>query len=91
MKLWRGQPDSWNWKPSDKDKGRLWLGFSAVALALAANAYLCPSSPPFTGRWGWLHQLFFDAFGTSGDLVMYCLSGAATLAVGISYLSRRAQ
>ena len=75
---------------NNKDKGKIWFGFSLVFFLLAANAFSKTTQPPFTGRWGWLHQMFFDAFGGHGDLAMYSLFGGITLATGISYLFRKA-
>ena len=87
MKIWRGQPD--DWKPTNKDKGRFWLGLSLVSFLLAASSFSNATQPPFTGRWGWLHQMFFDAFGSHGDLAMYCLFAGIALVTGFSYLFRK--
>lgn len=87
MKLWPGQPD--NWKPTAKDKGRFWAGLALCSFALAASVFISPSSSSLTGRWGWLHRIFFNEFGAAGDLILYMLIGAVALTVGVMYLSER--
>lgn len=88
MKLWRGQPDNWNWKPSAKEKAFLWLGFGGVCYLLAFSAYSSPSQSSRTGRWGWLHEIFFNAFGPNGDIVLYSAAGTACVLFGLlSYKS----
>ena len=61
MKIWPGQTE--DFKPplmSPKEKGNLWLGLSGLFLVLAATSYFSPSSAPATGRWAWLHNIFFN-------------------------------
>jgi hypothetical protein len=83
MKLWRGQPDNWSWKPSAREKGRFWLGLAGVSYSLAAVSFLTPGSSSFTGRWGWLHRTFFDAFGPKGDVILFAFIGTACLTYGL--------
>ena len=82
MKLWRGQPDNWNWKPSDNEQVRVWLGIGTCFYLLALSDFLWPSQPRHTGRWGWLHAIFFGMFGSSGDMVLYSSVGTAFVLFG---------
>ena len=82
MKLFRGQPDNWQWKPSNKDTAYLWLSFGAFFYLLAFLAFTSPPQTSFTGRWGWLHTVFFNTFGTNGDIVLYLGLGTASLLFG---------
>lgn len=86
MKIWRGQPDSWSWKPSGADKGRLWLGFAGFFYLLGVIAFTSPSSLSHSGRWAWLNNLSAKAFGPSGDIVLYAILGSACLLAGLHYL-----
>lgn len=83
MKLWRGQPEYWNWKPSAKEKGRFLLGLAAVFYSLGAVAYLTPQTSSLTGRWGWMHRIFFDVFGPKGDVILLATIGTASLIAGL--------
>lgn len=64
---------------SPKAKGGLWLGLSGVFFALAASSYFSPSAAPATGRWSWLHNVFLNQFGPSGDFVLFLALGCAGL------------
>ncbi|WP_296749141.1 hypothetical protein [Thiobacillus sp.] len=83
MKLWRDQPNNWNWKPSVKEMTFIWLGFGGVFYLLAFSAYSSPSQSSRTGRWGWLHEIFFNAFGANGDIVLYSAAGTACVVASI--------
>ena len=83
MKLWRGQPDNWIWKPTARDLARIWFGFSVVFFALCVMVMKSPSTFTLTGRWKWLHQLFTNAFGSNGDIILYAGLGSACLICGI--------
>jgi hypothetical protein len=83
MKLWRGQPDNWNWKPSIKEKAIAWLGLGGAFYLGALFDFLSPSQSSRTGRWGWLHEIFFNAFGASGDIVLYSAAGTACVVSGL--------
>jgi hypothetical protein len=79
MKLWRGQLE--NWQPTRRDKALVWLGIGAVFYVLALTSFASPSQSARTGRWGWLHEIFFGMFGASGDIILYsCLGTTAMLA-----------
>ena len=82
MKNFRNQPDNWKWKPTNKDIANIWLGFGAFFYLLAYIAFTSPSQTSFTGRWGWLHLIFFNIFGASGDIVLYSGLGTASLLFG---------
>lgn len=82
MKLWRGQPDNWNWKPSGRDTAFLWLGLGAIFYVLALSSFVSPSQSSRSGRWGWLHEIFFGMFGASGDIVLYAGVGTAFMLFG---------
>ena len=91
MKLWREQPDGWNWKPTAKDKGRFWLGLSLCFFVLAAYAYSYPSLSVPSGRWGWLHRIFFAEFGAVGDVLLYSIVGTAALIAGALLILEKRQ
>lgn len=78
-----------NWKPTNREKGRLWIGFAAVFFALAAVAYTTLSRSPSSGRRGWIRDLFDDAFGQYGDVVLWSFAGASALFYGIVLLRRK--
>lgn len=82
MKLWRGQPENWNWKPSGRDKAFLSLGFGVVFYVLALSYFLSPLQSSRAGRWGWLHEIFFGMFGANGDIVLYTSVGTAFIFFG---------
>ena len=83
MKLWRGQSDNWEWKPSTRDIARIWLGLALVFLSLTLVSVLNPSNEPATGRWGWVHRAFQGAFGANGDIVLYASLGGVCLVYGV--------
>jgi hypothetical protein len=83
MKLWRGQPDNWHWKPSAKEIARAWIGLGAAFGVFALYSFWFPSQSSRTGRWGWLRQPFFSAFGPPGDVVLYSAIAVAFLVFGI--------
>ena len=83
MKLWRGQPDNWAWKPSRADIGRFWLGIAGVFYVLSFVSYASPSASSGTGRWGWLHRLSSSAFGPNGDIILFALLGSVCLLFGL--------
>lgn len=89
MKLWPGQPD--NWKPSAKDKGWVWVGLAICCFTLASNACFFPSTSLHSGRWGWLHQVLFNAFGASGDVILELLLGTIALSYGLISLRDKSQ
>ena len=82
MKLWRGQPDNWTWKPSDRDLASMGFGFGACFYLLGLVEFLSPSQSSRTGRWGWLHEAFFRVFGASGDIALYSIVGTAFVLYG---------
>jgi len=88
MKIWPGQIE--DFKPplmSPKEKGSLWLGLSGLFLILAATSYLSPSSAPATGRWAWLHNIFFNQFGPSGDFVLFLVLGGVGVLAALKQYS----
>ncbi|MBN9421327.1 MAG: hypothetical protein J0I91_02590 [Candidatus Accumulibacter sp.] len=85
MKIWRGQPDNFQPFPlSPKEKGHIWLAFSGLSFLSAANSYMWPASSAATGRWAWIHNIFYSQFGSSGDLVLYVVAGSAFLLAALS-------
>jgi hypothetical protein len=84
MKLWRGQPDNWSWKPSAKERSLFWFGLGGVCLSAAMNSFLHPGHPPFIGREARLHQLFFQMFGPNGDVILYASIGVVCMVAGFS-------
>lgn len=89
MKLFREQPENWKWKPSNKDTAYLWLSFGAFFYLLAFLAFTSLAQTSFTGRWGWLHVIFINLFGTNGDTVIYSGLGTASLFFGILKLKEQ--
>lgn len=83
MKTFRGQPENWVWKPTPREVARLWVGFALMFYFLAAQQFYWPGNPQTTGRWGWLHRLALDAFGPSGEFILYALVGSICLAYGV--------
>lgn len=76
---------------SAKDKGRFWLGLSACFVVLGASAYVSPSLSSQSGRWGWIHQAFFNEFGAAGDVILYSLLAVVALVAGLKNLSAKEQ
>lgn len=88
MKIWPVQSE--DFKPplmSPKEKGNLWLGLSGVFFTLAASSYFSPPSAPATGRWAWLHNVFFNQFGSSGDFVLFLVAGCAGVLAALKLYS----
>ena len=83
MKLFRGQPDNFRWKPSRKDVAFVWLGLGIIALILAAQEYTSPSQSPSAGKLAWLRDIFIESFGSNGGLVMYSSFGVLFISYGI--------
>ena len=83
MKNFRGQPDNWKWKPTNKEIANIWLVFGAIFYLMAFVAFTSPSQTSFTGRWGWLHSIFFNMIGANGDIVLYSGLGTASLLFGV--------
>ena len=83
MKLFRGQPDNWKWKPSQRESARIWLGLALVFYVLAAVSYSSTEPSNTTGRWGWLVRMAIDVFGPQGESILYSLEGTAFLIIGI--------
>jgi len=83
MKLWRGQPDGWAWKPTGRDIARAWIGLGVIFLLLALHTLWFPSASSRTGRWRWLIDVFLAAFGPQGQVVLYSIIAAAFLFFGI--------
>lgn len=65
-----------------------WLGISAVVGLLALTEWDRPSSPPFTGRWAWLHQAAFDLFGSRGTFLLFFAFAVVAFAYGLVLMSR---
>jgi hypothetical protein len=77
------------WKPSVKEKGRIWLAFGLVFVALAVVEYLDTSDPSRSGRWSWIKRPFFEAFGDNGDVVLSLIAAMAAIIYGSVLLLRR--
>ena len=45
MKLWRGQPDNWVWKPTARDIARGWIGVGALFLSEVVLGLLSRAAP----------------------------------------------
>ena len=82
MKIWRGQPDNWVWKPTSRDIARFWIGIGIAFFGLGAVHLLSPSPVSRTGLWAWLHIAFFNAFGNNSEIVLFGTLGTACLIYG---------
>ena len=60
-----------------------WLGMGAVLALLGLEEWSSPSRPPFKGRWSWLSQTAYDAFGVRGVFVLLMVLSVAALACGL--------
>ena len=88
MKLFRGQPDNWVWKPTLREVGRINVGFAFIFYVFAVCEFYSPMSP--SRRWAWLESLALDVFGPDGKLILLVLIGTALLINGIrKYIAAR--
>lgn len=85
MKLWRGQPDNWKYRPTSRDIAYAWLGIGISSAVLSLYSFLHPQIS-FTGRWAWLQQLFFNLVGPNGVAVLFLVIGTAFIAATIAKL-----
>lgn len=85
MKVWRGQPENWTWKPSDADKAWLWLGFAGLFYVLSVVESISPSPSPATGRWAWLHNAATAALGAYGEAILFAILGTACVIASLFY------
>jgi hypothetical protein len=81
MKLWRGQPDNWRFKPTARELAHAWTGIGAMFVVLAFYEFRFPRS--HNERWSWLHDMAIAAFGPRGSVVLYSIIGAAFIVFGI--------
>jgi len=70
-----------------KEKGNLWLGFSAIFFSLAASSFFSSPLTPATGRWAWLHNILFNQFGSSGDFVFFLVAGLIGILIALKHYS----
>jgi hypothetical protein len=64
--------NGWNVSQYAKYQGA--AGVAAIAAVGATAEWLSPNSPPFTGRWSWLHIAIYEALGR------YCMAFVTTMA-----------
>jgi len=83
MKHWRGQPDGWTWKPSPRDTARFWMGLGVVLYSLSVTAYLSPWTSSYMGFLGAARRVFFNIFGTNGDVIVFATIGTVCLVCGV--------
>jgi hypothetical protein len=69
--------------PSGLVQWHFWLGASVVTALLAVSEWGNPSKPPFTGRWGWLSDLAYDALGFRGKFWLCVLFSVLALCYGL--------
>ena len=81
MKLWRGQPDNWTFKPTARELAHAWTGMGGMFVVMVCYELWFPSA--HTGRWDWLHNMAVSAFGPQGSVVLYSIVAAAFLFFGI--------
>lgn len=84
MKLWRGQPDNWKWKPSTREIARFWIGIGAFFYFLGLVAFFEPSGPP-SGRRAiaQLRRVAYDALGANADVILSVAMGTICLVYGL--------
>ena len=84
MKLWRGQPDNWKWKPSTRDTARLLIGFGAFFYVLGFIALVEPSGPP-TGQRpvAQFRRAAYEILGPSSDVILCMVLGTFLLVCGL--------
>lgn len=69
-----------------RQKWRLWAGVGVVAVAMGAGEWANPTSPPFSGRWGWLETLAHSQFGQGG--IAWVWFAAAAMLFAAAFISR---
>jgi hypothetical protein len=60
-----------------------WLGMGVMFALMAMREWELPSMPPFTGRWGWLDRVAFEAFGAKGVFVLFTVAAVGAIAYGL--------
>jgi UDP-N-acetyl-D-mannosaminuronic acid transferase (WecB/TagA/CpsF family) len=85
MKLWRGQPENWVWKPTAHEIAYAWIGLGAMFVLLAAYEFRFPSAS-HTGRLSWLYNAAIATLGPRGVVILYAAIASAFLIFGIRKL-----
>lgn len=83
MKVFRCQPDNWRWKPTQRDRVRIWIGIACMCYVLAICGYVYQRAPNSTFRLGSPIRLAVDTFGPNGHVLFFALIGTACLAAAI--------
>ncbi len=76
------QSETTNWKPPTRQLSRACFGLAVVFYCMGLGEFLFPSQSSRTGVWGWLHVLFFNAFGSHGSAVLLLTGGTVSLIAG---------
>jgi len=74
MKLWRGQPDNWVFRPTPRDVARVWMGLGAFFLVLAWVRSVSPTTSD-TGVLGPLYRIVFSPYGCTVIGVLLLVAG----------------
>ena len=61
-----------------------YLAMGGINLVLAFLEWEKPGVPPFTGRWAWLHQGLFEAFGSRGLFGFWLVIGLLAVVYAVA-------
>jgi polyferredoxin len=78
MKLWRGQPENWTFRPTPREVARVQIGLAAVFYAMAWVEYLSPTPPS-----GSITRMVVSLFGPTGEAWFFAAAGTALLFAGL--------
>ncbi|WP_093382712.1 hypothetical protein [Variovorax sp. OV329] len=59
------------------------MGMGVVGVTLAYLEWRSPSQRPYSGRWAWLHELVYQAFGPHGLAGFFAAVGVFLIGYGI--------
>ncbi|MEN6585741.1 MAG: hypothetical protein ABFE02_06790 [Sulfuricella sp.] len=65
------------WSISQAAKYQGAAGVAAIAAVETTAEWLSPNTPPFTGRWSWLHIAIYEALGTYGLAIVTTIASIA--------------
>lgn len=72
--------------PQGMEGWHFWFGMGLITTLMAFMEWDSPSVRPETGRWGWLWNMVFQAFGDRGKFVMLLGFAVLMLIVGLTGL-----
>jgi len=91
MKQWRGEPDHDHWRApfTGRERAAAFWGLGGVGFALGLVEWINPHAPPFTGRWGWLPSLAYNAIGPKGPAFgWFAIAIVLTLAGALAWTKK---